>query len=379
MTETSFDVIVVGVGGMGSATVEHLTRRGQSVLGLERYDVPHTMGSSHGVNRVIRKAYFEDPSYVPLLVRSYELWEDLEERTGERLLVKTGGLDAATEDHQTFAGAVLAAEMHDIEHEVMTAAEVNSRFPGYRLPDGHMALYQPDSGYVMSEAGIVAHVNEALRRGAQVHGRERVVGWESTSHGIRVKTDLASYSAGKLVITAGAWSKDLAGLDPILAVPERQVLAWFQPLQPDLFDQNRFPVFNLEIESGHFYGFPVETIPGFKIGRYHHLEEVVDPETMNREPTPDDLAVLRAAVDEVFPQASGPVLSLKTCMFTNTPDEHFIVDRLNGDDRVVVAAGFSGHGYKFTPVIGEILADLATVGSTPHDIGLFRLDRFSSK
>ena len=364
---------------MGSATIDHLARRGLSVLGLERYDTPHAMGSSHGVNRIIRKAYFEHPSYVPLLLRSYELWEDLERRSGERILVKTGGLDAATADHRTFTGAVLAAEMHDIEHVVMTASEVNSRFSGYQLPEGHMALYQPDSGYVMSEVGIVAHVNAALDRGAEVHGRERVVGWDATSQGITVETDRASYSAGKLVITAGAWAENLAGLDPKLAVPERQVLAWFQPLEPDLFRPDRFPVFNLEIESGHFYGFPIETIPGFKIGLYHHLGQVVDPDTMNREPTPEDLAPLRAAVDQVFPEASGPVLSLKTCMFTNTPDEHFIVDRLHDDERVIVAAGFSGHGYKFTPVIGEILADLAAEGSTSHDIGLFELGRFANQ
>ncbi len=371
-----YDAIVVGVGGMGSAALYHLASRGLVVLGIEQFDVPHAMGSSHGVNRIIRKAYFEHPSYVPLLLRSYELWDELEEVSGRRLLVKTGGVDAAPGHHQTFLGALRAAQMHSIEHEVLTGPEVNARFPGYRLSEDHLAVFQPDSGYVMSEEGIVAHVNGALANGATVHGRERVIGWGRSGDFIEVATQRGRYMTSKLVITAGAWSSGVGGLPPALAVPERQVLAWFQPLEPSRFDPSVFPIFNLEIESGHFYGFPIETIPGFKIGLYHHLKEDVDPDDLDREVTDTDLHILRSAVDEVFPMASGPVLSMKTCMFTNTPDEHFIVDFHPQDDDVVVAAGFSGHGYKFTPVIGEILADLAVAGQTRHDIGLLRLGRF---
>lgn len=374
-----FDVIVVGVGGMGSAAVYHLARRGMRVLGIERYDIPHAMGSSHGVNRIIRKAYFEDPSYVPLLSRAYELWRGLESVSGERLLVITGGLDAASEDHRVFQGSLRSCREHGLVHEVLTAGEVAKRFPAYRLPSSHMAVFQPDGGYVMSESAIVAHVDGAQLAGAVVHGREQVIEWEPIGSGVVVVTDRDRYTADRIVFTAGAWSAGLLDDLSALAVPERQVLGWFQPRRPDLFQPDVFPIFVIDVDEGHFYGFPVETIPGFKIGLYHHLREAVDPETMDREANARDESVLRAAVDRYFPGASGPVLSLKTCMFTNSPDEHFIVDVHPELDQVVVAAGFSGHGFKFASVIGEILADLAIEGATDHDIGLLSMRRFDTQ
>jgi sarcosine oxidase len=374
---SGYDVIVAGVGAMGSAAAYHLARRGMKVLALEQFDIPHSMGSSHGVNRIIRLAYFEHPAYVPLLARSYELWRELESTVGDRLLVITGGIDAAPPDDRVFIGSLESCRLHGIDHEVLTAAEVARRHPGYRLPDGHMAVFQPDGGYVMSEACIVAHVQAALDLGAEVHGREKVVAWEPIDDRVTVRTDRGSYTADKLVITSGAWSAGMvAGLSG-LAVPERQVLGWFQPRSPGLFDKSVFPIFNLEVEEGHLYGFPIETIPGFKIGLYHHLREVVDPDTMNREPTAEDERVLRSVVERYFPEAAGPTLSLKACLFTNSPDEHFIIDVLPDTEQVVVAAGFSGHGFKFSSVIGEILADLAQTGSTRHDIGFLGLDRFS--
>lgn len=371
-----FDVIVAGVGGMGSSTIYHLARRGARVLGLERYDIPHSMGSSHGVNRIIRMAYFEDPSYVPLLRRAYELWRELEQVSGERILVITGGLDAAPEDDRVFLGSLQSCREHDLAHEVLSAAEVEKRYPGYRLPSAHMAVFQPDGGYVMSERAIVAHVEAALAVRAEVHGREEILEWEPRGDGVTVVTDRDRYTADRIVFSAGAWSGGLLEELSTLAIPERQVLGWFQPKRPDLFQPETFPIFNLEVDEGHFYGFPVETIPGFKIGLYHHLGETVDPTTMDREANSRDETVLRAAVDRYFPDASGPVLSLKTCLFTNSPDEHFIVDVHPDLDQVVIAAGFSGHGFKFASVIGEILADLALDGTTDHDIGLLSMSRF---
>lgn len=375
-TARHFDVIVVGVGGMGSAALHQLARRGQKVLGIERFDIPHAMGSSHGVNRIIRMAYFEDPAYVPLLRRSYELWRELENTSGRRLLVITGGLDAAPGDHHVFTGSLESCRIHDLEHEVLTASDVSERFPGYRLPETHQAVYQPDGGYVMSEAAIVENARGALREGAELHGREKVLHWEAGGSGVEVVTDRGRYTADRLVMTAGAWSSGLLDRLQGLAIPERQVLGWFQPKRPELFEADAFPIFNLEVDEGHFYGFPVETIPGFKIGLYHHFREDVDPDTMNREPSAVDEMVLRSAVEKYFPDAAGPTLSLKTCLFTNTPDEHFIIDRHPEHDQVVIAAGFSGHGFKFAAVIGEILADLAVDGSTRHDIGFLGIDRF---
>ncbi|HET9258942.1 MAG TPA: N-methyl-L-tryptophan oxidase [Acidimicrobiia bacterium] len=373
-----FDVVVAGVGGMGGAAIYHLASRGVRVLGLEQYDIPHAMGSSHGVNRIIRMAYFENPSYVPLLRRAYELWRELEQVSGERILEITGGLDAAPESDRVFQGSLESCRQHGLAHEVLTATEVSTRFPGYRLPPSHMAVFQPDGGYVMSERAIVAHVEAALASGAEVHGREQILDWEPRGGGVVVTTDRDRYTADKIVFTAGAWSGGLVRELSPLALPERQVLGWFQPLKPDLFQPATFPIFNLEVDEGHFYGFPVETIPGFKIGLYHHLRQLVDPASMDREANSRDEEVLRTAVERYFPEASGPVLSLKTCMFTNSPDEHFIVDVHPELDQVVVAAGFSGHGFKFASVIGEILADLAIDGGTRHEIGLLSMRRFVS-
>ena len=201
---SGFDVIVAGVGAMGSAAAYHLARRGMKVLALEQFDIPHSLGSSHGVNRIIRLAYFEHPAYVPLLARSYELWRELESTVGDRLLVITGGIDAAPPDDRVFTGSLESCRLHGIDHEVLTAAEVARRHPGYRLPEGHMAVFQPDGGYVMSEACIVAHVRAALDLGAEVHGREKVVAWEPIDDRVTVRTDRGSYTADKLVITSGA-------------------------------------------------------------------------------------------------------------------------------------------------------------------------------
>ena len=371
-----FDCIVIGVGGMGSSTLYNLAKRGRRVLGLEQFDIPHAEGSSHGVNRIIRLAYYEHPSYVPLLRRAYELWSEIESVTGEQLLYKTGSIDTAPSGHEVFEGSLESCLLHDIPHRVLNHAQINEQFPGYQLPPGHMGLLQEDGGFVLSERSIVAYANAAMSAGAEIHAREIVLGWEPDQGGVRVFTDRGEYTAERLVITAGAWT---AGMIPILedlAVPERQVLAWLQPLDGSLYTPEVFPVFNAYFDEGRYYGFPVFGIPGFKVGRYHHLEEVIDPDSEIKTVTGEDEAVLRSAVERYFPKANGTTMTLKTCMFTNTPDEHFIVDLLPGNTQVAVAAGFSGHGFKFASVIGEILADLAITGETEHNIDLLKIDRF---
>ena len=374
-----FDVIVLGVGGMGSAAVYHLAKRGRRVLGLERFDIPHSMGSSHGVNRIIRLAYYEHPSYVPLLKRAYQLWRDLESQVGEQLLFITGSLDAGPEPSQIFQGSRASCDEHGLPYEVMTGAEVNRRFPGYRLPESHRAVLQPEGGYLLSERCIVAHVTAAQALGAEVHARERVLGWAPTSAAIRVTTDHATYEADRLIVSAGPWvGQMLPGLTSITS-PERQVLAWLQPTRPDLFAAERFPVFNLQVDEGHYYGFPLCSVPGFKFGRYHHLDEAVDPETIDREPNARDEALLRRFAERYFPEGAGPTMALRACMFTNAPDEHFILDLHPEDARVVVASPCSGHGFKFSSVVGEITADLAETGETRHDIGLFQISRFAKQ
>jgi sarcosine oxidase len=373
---TNYDVIVVGVGGMGSATVYELARHGARVLGLEQFDIPHELGSSHGVSRIIRLAYAEHPNYVPLLRRAYELWREIENRSGERLLVMTGGMDAGAEDSAIVRGVLAACAIHHLPHEILAASALRRRFPGYRLAPEMVAVYQAESGFLVSERCIVRYVEAAQELGAAVHARERVIDWEATESGVSVRTERGRYSAKKLVITAGPWASTLVPRLRSVAQPERQVLLWTQPLRPELFRLGNFPIFNLEAPEGRFYGFPIYQIPGFKIGKYHHRGEQVDPDRMNRDCDRDDEEVVRAGIRQYFPDADGPTMGMKTCLFTNSPDEHFILDQHPDFPQITLAAGFSGHGFKFCSVIGEIMAELALEGGTRHDIGMFGLGRF---
>jgi sarcosine oxidase len=367
------DAIVVGVGGMGSAALYHLARRGKRVLGLERFDVPNELGSSHGVTRIIRLAYYEHVDYVPLLRRAYELWRELEAAAGEQLLYVTGSIDASPPDQFVFAGSLRSCEEHGLPHEVLDAAEVGRRFPAFRLDGDAMAVFQPEGGFLLPERCIVAHVEGALAAGAEVRARERVLGWEPSGEDVRVRTERGEYEAQRLVLTAGAWMSELAGL-PVVA--ERQVLAWLQPLHPELFTPERFPVFNYQLdEEDRYYGFPVFGIPGVKFGRYHHLLESGPADELDREPRPEDEQVLRRFAERYFPDGAGPTMTLKTCLFENSPDEHFILDALPEAPQVLVGAGFSGHGFKFCSVVGEILADLALDGTTTHPIDFLRVSR----
>lgn len=371
-----FNTIVVGVGAAGSATIYELAKRGKQVLGLERFDVPHEMGSSHGHTRIIRLAYYEHPTYVMLLHRSYELWREIQGRVGEQLLHMIGSIDAGPPDSRVFQGALQSALQYNLEHEVLTGTEIAQRFPGYRLPHETMALYQPQGGFLVPERCIISYVEAAQALGAEVHGRERVLEWQPIAGGVRVTTNHEVYEAERLVITAGAWNSSL--LPPLagLLTPERQVLAWLQPRRPELFRPEVFPVFNLLVDEGRYYGFPVFGIPGFKFGRYHHFEEAVNPEQFDREPNDEDERILREFGERYFPAGSGPTMTMRSCMFTNTPDRHFIIDLHPQYPQVSFTSPCSGHGFKFASVIGEIMADLAERGETRHNIEFFRLSRF---
>ncbi|HET7581507.1 MAG TPA: N-methyl-L-tryptophan oxidase [Candidatus Limnocylindria bacterium] len=380
MAAERYDAIVIGLGGMGSATAFHLARRGRRVLGLEQYGLLHDRGSSHGLTRIIRLAYHEHPSYVPLLRRAYELWHELEQLSGERLLITTGSIEGGPEDGPLFQGALEAARIHDLPHEVLDVAELRRRFPAYGdfEPSTHVVL-QPDGGFLLAERTLLAHINQAVRHGAELHFHEPVLDWEPTADGgVRVASARATYEADRLVICAGPWAGRLVPRIAPLAVPERQVLAWLQPTRPELFAPDRFPVFVLDVEEGNYYGFPEHDVPGFKFGRYHHLREPMDPDDPDRATHPEDEAILRAFAARYFPGGAGPTILLKACIFTNSPDEHFVIDRLPDASQVSIAAGFSGHGYKFCSLVGEVMADLALDGATSHDIGLFSLSRFAS-
>lgn len=376
----TYDVIVIGVGGMGSATVYHLARRGARVLGVEQFDIPHELGSSHGNSRIIRLAYAEDPRYVPFLRRAYELWRELEADVGERLLITTSGIDAGFEDSATVEGALRSCAIHDLPHEILDAAALGRRFPGYRLDSRMVGVVQPEAGFLLPERCIIAHVRAARALGADVHASERAMGWDVDESGVVVSTNRRSYRANRLVITAGPWARALVPALQDVAVPERQVMLWTQPLRPELFGPESFPVVNLESPEGRFYGLPVYGIPGFKFGKYNHRRERVDdPDHMDRGCHPEDEEVLRVGLRRYFPDADGPTVGMKTCLFTNSPDGYFILDLLSTRPPVGIAAGFSGHGFKFCSVIGEIMAELVMDGSTRPDFEMFSLDRFSIK
>jgi sarcosine oxidase len=373
----SYDAAVIGVGGMGSATAYRLARRGARVLGLEQFDIPHDRGSSHGVNRIIRLAYWEHPAYVPLLRRAYELWRELEHVSGEHLLIITGGIDAGAPESATVRGALRSCAVHHLPHEVLDAEALHDRFPGYRLPEGMIGVLQPDGGFVMSEAAIAAYVSAAQALGAEIRAREPVHSWEPDGSGVVIRTAQGTYRSARLIVTAGAWTARLLPALARVAAPERQVLLWAHPRRPERFRLDTFPVFNMEAPEGRFYGFPVYQVPGFKIGKYHHRLEDADPDRPDRDIHPEDEEVLRDGIRRYFPDADGPTMAMKVCLFTNTPDEHFILDRLPGPPTVCVAAGFSGHGFKFASVVGEIMADLSLDGGSRMDLSLFRLDRFA--
>ena len=374
------DVIVIGVGGMGSAVAYHVARRGRKVLALEQFNIPNELGSSHGVNRIIRLAYAEDPRYIPLLRRAYRLWRDLGRAVRERLLFITGGVDAGGERSWIIQGSLNACTTHRLKHEVLTAAELRKRFPAFHLPRDMVAVYQPDGGFVLSERSIVAHVSAALALGAEIHAQEQVLSWDVTKGAVRVRTDRGAYEARRLVITAGPWSAKVTKKLRGHVTPERQVLLWVQPKKHELFRVGAFPVFYMQDGSAKYYGLPVYGIPGFKIGRYHHLNEAVDPDDVDRSCHPRDEKVLRAAVRRYFPDADGPTIGMKTCLFSNTADEHFILDFHPEHPQVSIAAGFSGHGFKFCSVVGQLMADLSLDGGCEDfDLSPFRLRRLTPR
>ena len=377
MTNTQvYDAIVIGVGGMGSATVCQLAQRGLRVLGLERFRIPHEMGSSHGVTRIIRLAFHEGPEYVPLGRRAYELWRELEERSGEQVLHVTGSVHAGV-PAVAFENTLRACVEQDVPHEVLTSAELAERFPGYGLPHEMTAIVQPQGGFLAPERCIEGHVASARASGAEVREEERVLDWEAFSGGVRVRTEAGVYEAGSLVLTAGAWAGRLVPELAAVAVPERQVMAWFEPDDPALFAPPRFPVFIVTMDGDEYYGFPEFGVAGPKLGKFDNTGIAADPDALDRTWHRDDEEMLREFLRRCFPRAAGRLLRMAVCMFTNSPDRHFIIGSHPAWPQVSFAAGFSGHGFKFSSVVGEIMADLAERGETRHDITLFAPSRFA--
>jgi sarcosine oxidase len=369
-----YDVIVVGLGAMGGAALCELARRGARVLGLEQFEPGHDRGSSHGETRIIRLGYFEHPSYVPLLHRTYALWRDLEARSGRKLMHTTGILEIGAPDSSVVSGTLLASRTHQLAHEVMSAGETMARFPAFTLPTNYMGVFQPDGGFLAVEPALDTHIALAEAAGAEVQFRAPVLSVIQTRSGVRVETVRGHFEAEQAIVSAGAWASKLFPRLPLRVT--REVVAWFDTDRPDLFAPACFPVFLLESSHGQHYGFPTFARQGVKIAKHHHRNQTVDPDSVNRAISPDDEALIRPAIASHIPAANGKLLSATTCLYTMSPDHDFIIDRLADQNRIIVASPCSGHGFKFAPVIGEILADLAMHDATQHDISRFRLDRF---
>ncbi|MBF2048374.1 MAG: N-methyl-L-tryptophan oxidase [Leptolyngbya sp. IPPAS B-1204] len=375
---TGFDVIVIGLGGMGSATVYQLAQRGQRVLGLEQFTPPHNRGSSHGKSRIIRQAYFEHPSYVPLLLRAYQLWQQIEQETNQKLLFLTGGLMIGPPKSTTVSGSRRSAQEHGLAYEILDAQQIHARFPLLHPDPSAIALFEAKAGFVRPEAAIRAHLQRAAQLGAVLHFEEPVLDWHTTEQGVQVTTAKTTYEAARLVIAPGAWAARLLKLE-IPFVVERQVLYWFEPLRHrELFDCTHLPIYIWDTGDGvQFYGFPADAdSEGVKIA-FFRAGEVCTPETIDRTVYPHEVEMMRKYLNQYIPDLNGKLLDTVTCMYTNVPDEHFVIGLHPAYANVVVASPCSGHGFKFASVVGEILADLAINGHTPHPLELFSPDRFN--
>jgi len=369
---SNFDVIVVGLGAMGSAASYHLAKSGKQVLGLDRFTSPHAFGSSHGQTRIIREAYFEHPLYVPMVQRAYELWADLERQADRRLFQQTGGLMIGRPDGVLVSGAKRSAEEHGLSYEVLGAVAVRRRFPALNPTHDIIAVWEPRAGILFPESCVEAHLALARQQGASLRFEEPVLRWEPNSKGARVITGQGEYQAERLILTAGSWINSLL---PDLKLPftvERQVQFWFEPKSnPAQFHPNRCPIHIWEHEpTKFFYGFP-DLGNGVKVAR-HHEGDTTNPDSINREVTAQEIEAMRRLVRKFLPDADGPLRSSTVCMYTNTPDEHFFFDAHPNFPQVLIASPCSGHGFKFSSVIGEILAELLTEGKSRFDLSLFR-------
>ncbi len=372
-----FDAIVVGVGSMGSAACHHLARRGARVLGLEQFDLPHALGSGHGQSRMIRLAYFEHPDYVPLLRRSYALWEELSAELGRDVIHVTGGLLIGPPGAEVLEGSLRSVREHGLPHELMGAGEAMRRFPQFRLPDDYRVLHDHRAGLVLPERAIAGHAELAMRRGAEIHGREPVTSWETNGEGVVVRTAKADYAAAKVIFCGGAWTDRLVRDLGVPLTVTRQPQVWVWPKQPDPFELGRMPVWIMEHRDGsNHYGFPM--LPdghGLKVATHVRPAPVADVESLDRTPRPADEAAVRPVLRDHIPAADGPLLSVRICMYTNSPDHHFIVDRHPRHAHVILACGFSGHGFKCATAIGESLAQMAIDGHATLPLAFLGLDR----
>ncbi len=367
-------VIVLGLGAMGSAAAAHLAARGAEVVAVEQFEPGHDRGSSHGESRIIRQAYFEDPAYVPLVLRAYELWEDLE-REDPGLFLLTGGLFLGRPETDAVSGSLASAREHGLPHQVLDAGEIRRRFPAFAPRDDEVGVYEERSGFVRPERAVLAHWRRARAAGAELV-TARALSWTAGDDGVRVETSAGTVEGDRLVVTPGAWAPTMLADLGLPLVVSRQAVFWFRPTDPAAYALGAQPVFVWERPGLSPYGFPcLDEDGGVKIG-LHHRGAVTDPDEVDRVVTAADVAEVADLVRPLLPTLPGTYLRAITCLYTTTPDHDFVIGLHPRHRNVAIACGFSGHGFKFVPVVGEVLADLALDGTTARPIGLFDPTRF---
>ncbi len=385
MPHAMYDVIVLGAGGVGSAAMWQLAHRGLRVLGIDRFAPPHGEGSSHGQTRIIRQAYFEHADYVPLLLESYRLWEELEELSGQQLKVETGLLEVGPRDGIVVPGVLMAARQHGLAVEELSATEIESCWPGFRLPDDQSreltGVFEPRAGYLKVEACVAACLAEAKRHGAELLPNVEVHDWHA-GEDVLVRTSAGDFHADRLVITAGAWAGPLLRTLGVPLEVRRKPLMWYEPRDASAnaaaltSAANGFPCFLFELPHGIFYGFPAVDDRGLKAAEHSGGDSIADPLAVDRQLHATDCQRVDQFLQTHIPSVRTPCREHAVCLYTMSPDEHFIVDCHTDDPRIVFAAGLSGHGFKFTPVLGQALAELATEGVTCQPTAFLSLERF---
>lgn len=372
------DVIVVGLGAMGSAAMWQLAHRGVRTVGFDRYHPPHALGSTHGLSRIIREAYYEHPRYVPLVQRAYELWSDLERRSARRLFHQTGGLMIGDREGVLVSGATRSALEHGLEHELLSATAVRSRFPAFTLPNDSVGFFEPRAGVLDPEACIEAHLRLAEEAGAEVHPNEPVREWSVSGGRVRVTTERGEYDAGRLALCAGAWTPDLLDGDDVSLQVERQVMHWFDPARdPDLFGIDRCPIAMTEYAPDRIFYFVPNGGDGVKAA-IHHGGEVTHPDRVRREVDAAEVEAVRELLKRYLPGANGRLRGSATCLYTDTPDGHFLITPHSRDREVLVVSACSGHGFKFASAVGEAVADLL-MGQPRPDLAAFGRERLTSQ
>lgn len=374
-----FDVIIVGAGSMGMSAGYYLAKQGTQTLLMDAFDPPHTYGSHHGDTRIIRHAYGEGREYVPLAMRAQTLWDELQQETDDTIFKRTGVLGFGPKGSAFIDEAIVSAELHSLPLDILQADDINRRWPGIQVPENFTGCYEPDSGVLFSENCVRTFRRLALKHGATLLTDTPVLNVDIQKDFVRIYTEDGSYTADKLIVSAGAWNgKMLAKLQlPLPLQPKRQTVGWFKA-DESLYKATLFPAFFVDTRAEMYYGFPSFDGCGLKLGR-HDYGQKVDPDYINREfgLYAEDEGHIRRFLETYMPRAAGKLMQGRVCMYTKTPDDHFIVDLHPAHSHVVIAAGFSGHGFKFSSVIGEVLSQLALNGKTEHDIAIFSIKRLA--